>query len=774
VELNQSRWAAVVGAGVIVAAGLAVFANSFSVPFIFDDPLSIVDNPSIRQLWPPGSALSPPCDNRTVTSRPLLNFSLAINYRLGGLEVWGYHAANVAIHLINGLLLLGILRRTFQSPVLRERFGEAAWGLALAIAAIWTIHPLQTEAVTYVIQRAESLAGLFYLLTLYSVIRGSQSSRRAWWYVFAVGACFLGVGCKEIVSTAPIVVLLYDRTFLEDSFRKVLRRRWGLYAGFCVCWGFQLLLLARTGVTTLTEEVGSIGMWAYARSQPGVILHYLWLSFWPHPLCLDYEWPVASTVGAILPAMLVVGGLAAATVWGLTRGRGWAFLGVWFFLILSPTSSIMPLPQLAFEHRMYLPLAAVLALAVAGGYLAVQRVVSRGWISRRAGVAGGMSLVATAAVVLGFLTVHRNQVYHSKRSIWEDTIAKSPHNSRAHSNLGVVLTVEGEIQESIEHFRTAIRCDPKHMIAYNNLGLALTHADRWLEAIEQYHRAIDLKPNYAEAHMNLGLALEHVGRLEESVKEHQEAIRLNPQSAGAHFNLGNSLARLDRLAEAMEEFKQSLQIKPDYAEVHNNWGNLLLRQGRPAEAAEHYQRAIDGDPRDPMYHSNLGGALSGLDRLPEAVEQCREAIRIAPNFAQAHLNLCLLFVKMGKVRDAIEHGLAVVQLVPNDPPTNCFVATLLATHESADGGDPARAVELAERACALTDRRDLGCLDALASAYASAKRFDKAMSTAKEAWQKAEAAGQGALAAEFHVRMQLYRDEKPYRQPAVPPAGRQP
>ena len=769
-----SRWATVLGAGLIVAAGLAVYANSFCVPFIFDDPLSIIDNPSIRQLWPPGPALSPPCDNRTVTSRPLLNFSLAINYRLGGLNVWGYHAANVAIHLINGLLLLGILRQTFQLPTLRGRFGEAGWGLALAIALLWTIHPLQTEAVTYVIQRAESLAGLFYLLTLYSVIRGSQSSRRAWWYAVAVGACFLGVGCKEIVSTAPIVVLFYDRTFLGDSFRNLLRRRWALYAGLFACWGFQLFLLARTGLSMLKEEVGTIGMWAYARSQPGVILHYLGLSFWPHPLCLDYEWPVADTLGAILPGVLVVGGIGAATIWGLTRQRGWGFLGAWFFLILAPTSSIMPLPQLAFEHRMYLPLAAVLTLAITGGYLAVQRVTSRRWISSYVGIAGGIGLVVLAAVVLGWLTFHRNQVYQDKRSIWEDTVAKSPHNARAHSNLGVVLTVEGEIPESIEHFRAALRYDPEYMIAYNNLGLSLTHADRWSEAIEQYQRAVKLKPNYAEARMNMGLALEHVGRLTEAVEQHQEAIRLKPQSAAAHFNFGNSLSQLGRMAEAMEQFEQALQIKPDYAEAHNNWGNLLLRQGRQAEAAEHYQRAIDGDPSDPMYHTNLGAALADLGRLPEAVEQSREALRIAPTFAQGHVSLCIFLVKMGKFREAIEHGLEVVRLVPNDPRINCYVARLLATQESADGGDPARAVELVERTCALTGRRDIVCLDVLAAAYASAGRFDKAVSTAKEAWQKAQAAGQSALAAELHIRLQLYRDGKPYREPAVTPAGRRP
>ena len=439
-------------AGLIVVAGVAAFANSFWGPFIYDDLDSILGNPSIRQLWPLSQPLSPPCDTRTVTSRPLLNLSLAVNYCLGGECVWGYHATNLAIHLVNGLLLLGILWRTFQLPTWKGRYGEAGWGLALAIALLWTIHPLQTESVTYIVQRAESLAGLFYLLVLYCVIRGVQSRHSVGWYIVAVGACWLGVGVKEVMATAPVVVLLYDRTFVEDSFRKILRQRWGLYVGLFGSWGLLVGLLARTGVSVLKDEVGSIGMWAYARSQPGIILHYLRLSLWPDRLCLCYEWPVADTLGAILPGMLVVGLLLATTIWGLRKWRGWGFLGAWFFLILAPTSSIMPLPQLAFEHRMYLPLAAVLTAVVVGGSIVGEGLVRRGWLPGRAGVVGGVCLVALAAVVLGLLTFRRNEAYRTELSIWEDTVEKVPDNACAHGDLGNALVQDGRLAEGIQHF----------------------------------------------------------------------------------------------------------------------------------------------------------------------------------------------------------------------------------------------------------------------------------------------------------------------------------
>src|SRR5580700_4336815 len=155
------RWGVILGGSIIVLAALAAYHNSFTVPFIFADVRWITENPTIRHLWPISTVLLPPPS--LVNARPVVNFSLAVNYALGGFHVWGYHALNLAVHILAGLTLLGVVRRTLLQPVLCERFGAVANGLALAVAIIWTVHPLQTESVTYVIQRAESIMGLFYL-----------------------------------------------------------------------------------------------------------------------------------------------------------------------------------------------------------------------------------------------------------------------------------------------------------------------------------------------------------------------------------------------------------------------------------------------------------------------------------------------------------------------------------------------------------------------------------------------------------------------------------
>jgi tetratricopeptide (TPR) repeat protein len=693
----HSRWGTFLAAALIVVAGLTAYANSFSVPFLYDDLLSIVDNPSLRQLWPIGKTLSPPCNGETVTGRPVLNLSFAINFAIGGTSTWGYHAINLAVHVLNGLLLLGILRRTFQLPVLRPRFGNVALRLALAITLLWTLHPLQTESVTYIVQRAESLASLFYLLVLYGVIRGTQSPRAQAWYVLAVAACLVGAATKEIVCTAPLVVMLYDRTFVEGSFREAFRRRWGLYVGLAASWGLLAGLIWSTGPLGHQGEMPAPDAWSYARSQPGVILHYLKLSLWPSRLCFSLEWPVADTLVTILPPMLAVGLLVAATVWGLLRRSAEGFLGAWFFLILAPTSSVLPLHQLAIEHRMYLPLAGVITLIVAGGYLAGQRLTSRGSISERTVLSVGVCVVALVGVVMGLQTFRRNDTYQNGLSIWQDTVNKAPHNAIAHNSLGFALIEAGRSPEAIEHFQDAIR----------------------------------LQPHHAFAHYNLGNILLQVGRQPEAVEHYQQAVRLKPDFAPFHHSLGNALSALGRESEAMKHYEQAVRIKPDCAESHNN----------------------------------LASALARFGRLPQALEHLQEAARLKPADALSQHNLALTLWKVGRISEAIGHAQEAVRLSPTQPEFVRFAAWLLATHEASEGGNAEQSVKLAEKACGLTSRKDTACLDTLAAALASAGRFDEAVTTAKKAWQMAQAAGQSSLAEEIHIRLQLYRDRKPYREP---------
>jgi tetratricopeptide (TPR) repeat protein len=496
---------------------------------------------------------------------------------------------------------------------LRDRFGRASSLLALAGAMLWAVHPLQTESVTYIIQRAESLMGLFYLLTLYCVIRGAGPAQ--WlWYVAAVLACLLGMATKEVMATAPLAVLLYDRTFLAGSFAEAWRRRWGLYVGLATTWGVLAYVVLSAGLIGHYSELGAPDPWSYARTQPGVILHYLRLSVWPSTLCLQYDWPVPNGLAEILPGALVVALLLAATAWGLMKRKAYGFLGAWFLLILAPTSSILPLGQLAADHRMYLPLAAVAALGAASGHVLWEKLLSRsagqggqspfspdmtpgrvGWWAATKGTVPGaapflrwaapMAVLAAALGALGSATVQRNSDYRSLLAIWQDTVHKDPGNALAHTNLAVALDAAGRTAEAIEHFHVALR----------------------------------LKPNLAEAHANLGIVLANHGRLDEAIKQYQQALQLKPRFAESHHALADALAGLGRTDEAIEHYRQAVRLKPDYAEAHHAWADALAAVGSTEEALEHYRHALRLNPENAEAHNNLGIALLQSRQPGEAI-----------------------------------------------------------------------------------------------------------------------------------------------------------
>ncbi|MEO6876250.1 MAG: hypothetical protein ABI222_15655, partial [Opitutaceae bacterium] len=365
-----TRGAIALAGGTLVLAVVAAYANSWNAPFVFDDFMAITQNPTIRHLDRLGDVLSSPAFATGSTGRPMVSLSLALNYAVGGYDVKGYHLANTLIHAVAALALFGLMRRTLLRPVMREKFGAAALPLAFAIALLWALHPLQTESVTFVIQRSESLMGMFYLLTLYGFIRAVESASPRRWQIFTVIVCLVGMATKEVMVSAPVLVLLYDRTFVAGSFGRAWQQRRTFYLSLAATW----LLLAYT-VIAAGQRGGAAGFgrgvssWDYALTQCHAIILYLRLAFWPSPLVVDYGTTIVQSLGEVWWQALLLIGLVAGTCFALVRRPAVGFAGVWFFALLAPSSSVVPLiTQTMAEHRMYLSLAAVIGLVVLGGY----------------------------------------------------------------------------------------------------------------------------------------------------------------------------------------------------------------------------------------------------------------------------------------------------------------------------------------------------------------------------------------------------------------------
>jgi Flp pilus assembly protein TadD len=614
-RLPQVFFAGVLMPLLIVGAVITVYANSFSGVLLFDDNHSIVNNQRIRQLWPLFEVLS--------HRRPVVDLTLAINYALGELDVWGYHAVNVAVHAVAALALFGIVRRTLSSERFRDTFRRSSTYLALAVALIWAVHPLNTQSVTYVIQRCESMMGMFYLLTLYCFIRGVQFPRRVWWYVGAVTCSTLGMGSKAVMISAPVVVLLYDRTFISHSFSAALRRRWGLYVGLVATWGVLWMCGDAPAVLSASRKTATMGFsfkgiapFDYAFTQPEVILYYLRLSLRPYPLCLDYGWPVARTFLEIVPPAVVIFTALAGTFWALVRKHWVGFLGAWFFLILAPTSSFIPIKDTLFEHRTYLPLVAVVVLMVFGGHSALQHV------SRRLNVADFQRWILTTALVavvvasLGYGTIRRNRDYHSELGMWQDVVDKRPTNDRGHYNLGRYLLDRDDLNGALAAFSRALEVNPRFVEARYNMGKVVARLGRPDEAAKHYMDALELDPNVAEAHNDLGNILAKNGWIEQAIHHYRQAINAEPGYVQAHYNLGNMLLARGEIDEAVKELQQALRLSPGTAKIHYALGNAYLKQDKPAEAVAEYRGTLELEPGHAKAREALDAALAGQTTVP--------------------------------------------------------------------------------------------------------------------------------------------------------------
>jgi tetratricopeptide (TPR) repeat protein len=752
---------------VIIAAGAVAYSNSLHGPFVFDD-VSFSRDPGIRDLRRLDRILLP--DKARPYYRPTVTLSLALCHRIGGLEVVPYHVFNLGIHILATLTLFGLVRRTLSLPRLQPYSTGAATALALSVSLLWMLYPLQTQSVTYIIQRCESLMGLFCLLTLYAVTRGAGSARAWWWYGGAVAACVLGMGAKEVMAMVPVLVLMYDRVFLASSWGEVFRKRWGLYLALALSCGLLVPML-RTGQDAFSRTPPPT-MWEYARTQPGVVLHYLRLSFWPDALCLDHGWPVARSAREIVPPAIVMGSLFVGAVWALWRWPSWGFLGASSFLMLAPSSSFIPIPDLAFEHRMYLPLAALVALLVLGGWEAGRRLASRGVISWGMAKVGGGCLVAAASLVLGIRTYLRNADYRTDLGLWQDTVAKAPSSPGAHTGLGDALVDRGRVDEAIAHYRRALQIQPTCAVAHHNLGLALIQQDCVDEAIVHYRKALQIQPSLEVAHSNLANALVRQGRVEEAIAHYRKALELCPHYAVAHNNLGNALFQQGQVDDAIAHCQESLRLDPTNAEAHNNLGNALFRQRRVQEAAQHYQRALELKPDLPQAHSNLGLALIQQGRVDEAIAHYQQALQLAPNYFEAHCNLGLALQQEGKDQAAVQHWREALRLQPKQVLILRQIAWMLATSRDTSVRNGAEAIGLADRAIQLAGVRTPPLLDVLAAAYAEAGRFTDAVQTAQEALQMVSGQHPTPLADGLRERIRLYQAGSAFRE-SRPDAARE-
>jgi tetratricopeptide (TPR) repeat protein len=614
---------------VIALLGLTVYSNTFWVPFQFDDIPNISDNPLIRDfsyfLDPPEGGDSAVL--KVFPSRYIGYLTFALNYHLHGLDVRGFHLLNILIHIINAFIVYALVLLSFQTPRLARTSMEfRPQYLAFIAALFFVLHPAQTQAVTYIVQRFASLATLFYLACMVLYIKARLSKGRRQWllYTGALVSAVLAMKTKEIAATLPLAVMLYEFIFFEGPKGKRILRVLPI--------ALTVLLIPLSFINTDTQNVIQTGMsrTAYLFTQFRVIAAYIRLVFLPMNQTLEYGMPVYRSFGnpAVVLSFILIVTLLSAGVFMLRRTanlRIGAF-GVFFFLIaLLAESSIFPIKDIIFEHRMYLPMAGA-SIAVATGLVVL--------LSRQR-KAAAIAVVVILALGLAVTTYARNTVWQSSITLWTDVVSKAPGNARALNNLASEYIETGRIADAKPLLGKAIRLKPDYAEAYDNLGLLYQKRGMYTKAIKQHQKALSIRPDFPEALNHMGVSLDRTGRYGEALAYYQCAIEARPFYSEAYENLGVSLGMQGRLAESLEALQKAVSLDPGSPTAYSNMGNVHYQLGDFQKAERHYLKALDLNEAYVDARINLIRVYAAQSRIEKAHTEINRLSRYAPDKAES-------------------------------------------------------------------------------------------------------------------------------------------
>ena len=516
----------------LVVSVFLIYSSNLNGPFIFDDS-RIQNNPqlhltdlTIENLIRAGFESSP-------KTRPVAYISFGLNYFFHGFDTRGYHLVNITIHALTAILLFLFIRTTLNLPLLQSKHGKYTL-LPFAVALIWAVHPLQTQSVTYIIQRMNSMAAMFYILSLYLYVKGRLAERTEQKWTFFLSAFFAGLlalGSKETAATLPFFIFLYEWYFLQDLDVSWLKKQ--TFPAFILLFCIALLIFVYLGKNPVEYIMAGYGGREFTFMQRiltefRVVFFYITLLLFPHPARLNLDHDFALSTGIATPFTTVA---SVVCLWiflvisfsSAKKYRLASFCILWFLGNLAIESSVIPL-EIIFEHRNYLP-------SMMGVLLALVLIFP---ILKHSSVK--VVFLCIVMLLFSFWTFERNKVWSDKTALWGDSVKKSPNKARPHNNFGVALKDQGRLDEAVEHFKQTIGIDPQFAEAYNNLGNSYIKLGKSKEAITQYKMALSISPDSPSVHVNLGNALAKRWELEEALLHYGEALRLKPDYDEAQLN----------------------------------------------------------------------------------------------------------------------------------------------------------------------------------------------------------------------------------------------
>lgn len=571
--------------GIFLLIGVAIYSNTLHSPFVFDDGPSITRNPTIKNLE---NFYGNSTGYDKYPTRFIGYFTFALNYSFNAFDPFGYHILNIAIHITNALLVYFFVLITSRTPFLKKSLSDAtAREISLTAGMLFLVHPVQIEAVTFVVQRLTSLTTTFYLFSLYFYAKSriifvdrSKKSENKFLLYFACSLifCVFAMKTKEISFTLPFVILIYECFFFEGPY--------GSRACFLLPFLLSFLIIplslikvrapfgkVLSDIGTATRVQTDISRGDYFLTQLSVIVTYIRLLVLPIDQNLDYDYPIYRSLfdSRVLFSAGFLLFLFGIALWFYLRSKRTAsaslrlisFGILWFFVTLSIESSLIPIEDVIFEHRIYLPsIGAFVSLAMAASTISLK------W-NRRAWIWALILITAAFSVA----TYKRNMIWRDDLVLWSDNVKKSPGKARPHYNLGNSYYLRGMTNKAIQEFQEAIQMDSVYADAYLNLGVAYASIGEEEKAMAALHKAIQFKPDDSESHYNLGLLYSNKGLGYLAIEQYKKALSLNPESVNARNNLGIALAESGRIDDAIEQFQEGLRLLPGDEELRKNLEN---------------------------------------------------------------------------------------------------------------------------------------------------------------------------------------------------------
>ena len=659
VPVAHSRQTDIIGLAAIVLLGIILYANSFKVPFHFDDKNSIVNNIAIRNL----------SDINTIWNynhnRFVAYYSFALNYHFDKINVWGYHLFNLLVHLINACLVWRLTLLLLSTPAMKDQAVVKHKNmLALLIALLFVSHPLATQSVTYIVQRTASLAAMFYLLSLLCYIwaRLSEKSNASKLLLFAGSfvAAITAIHTKENAYTLPLVILLCEACFL---YRKPVlvtsKNRFYFILTALLVGGLMILLISRSSVVKpLAADAFNnfqvITPLHYLFTQFSVIVKYIGLLLLPLHQNLDYDYPLSTSFFELRTCLsfLLLLALLTAGVLLFKRYRMLSFGIFWFFITLSIESSIIPISDLVVEHRTYLPSYGFFLVLVFGIY-------SLGWEKYKNGALVLLTLIIGSNAIL---TYQRNKVWNTELKLWSDVVSKSPNKPRAIASRGDAYKSLKQWPNAIADYSKAIDMQPTYVDAYGNLSTVYMETGQWQNVVNVLSKAINNVPTYADAYYNRAFAYGNLGQNDKAIADYSKTIELDPTYLKAYANRGNLFKNVNKFEEALKDYNKAIELKPDYANMYNNRGLIYMEQKKNAEALMDFNKAIELNPELFLAFQNRGNLLYDEKKYADAISNYSKVIALKPDYAGAYYTRALAAYFSGNKEAACQDMQQAVKL----------------------------------------------------------------------------------------------------------------